>query len=301
MKSHLRLGLRGIFREWVLVFGCVSALCSPSIACSLDGRAGILPENSLRIESGAPEATGVDHPAYDVVLDQVEAVYSPIVEALGGHLVLDRAWEDSRVNSYASRLLKQWHVQILGGLARYPGMTPDALALVACHELGHHLGGVPRFFLNWASVEGEADYFATLKCLRQVLVQIPPLQSGDVPDTLTSRCQKAYASPAERSLCERSGLAGLLMGRMFGALGGEPSVSLDTPDPSQSWWIQSGHPGAQCRLDTYLAGALCPADPREPLGGPDGNDPTVGACSTSKGDTVGVRPLCWYRPGGWIL
>lgn len=295
--------LTGFFRTALLLALARAIILSPSsIACSPDGRTGILPENNLRIEPGAPEAPGgIDQPTYESILAGVEAVYSPIVEALGGHLEMDRAWEDSRVNSYARRFFSHWHVEVLGGLARYPGMTPDALTLVACHELGHHLGGVPRWFLNWASVEGEADYFATLKCMRRVLAATPALPRAEAPDSLASRCRRSYASPAEISLCERSGLAGLVLGRVFATLNQEVSPSFDTPDTSRSWWIQSGHPGAQCRVDTYVAGASCPKDPREPLGGPDGSDPTAGACSTQKGDTVGVRPSCWYEVGGWII
>jgi len=61
---------------------------------------------------------------------------------------------------------------MFGGLARHETMTPDGFATVVCHELGHHLGGVPKKFSwfgnSWASNEGQADYFGIMKCLRKM-------------------------------------------------------------------------------------------------------------------------------------
>ena len=56
---------------------------------------------------------------------------------------------------------------MFGGLARHKLVTPDGFALVACHEMGHHLGGAPRRG-GWASNEGQSDYYATTKCARRI-------------------------------------------------------------------------------------------------------------------------------------
>lgn len=298
-RRYLILGLAGI--GVVLIFQSARKLILDWHPPELPAQIPIFPENDLRIAPGAPQASSLDRATYDGILDRIEAVYAPIVAAHGARLEIDRNWEDSRVNSYARRFWGHWHVEILGGLARHPKITPDALLLVACHELGHHLGSVPRFVLNWASVEGEADYFATLKCMRTVLAKDPPLALSDVPEAVAHPCQESYASEREIVICERSALAGLALGQIFAELNQEPPPSFETPDLSRSWWIVSGHPNAQCRVDTYLAGALCARNPQEPLGGALDDDPTAGACSTQKGDAVGFRPLCWYRPGGWIL
>jgi hypothetical protein len=56
-----------------------------------------------------------------------------------------------------------------GGLVRQRGMTPDALALLFCHELGHTLGGAPHKEVEGVrtarSSEGQADYYAVSQCL----------------------------------------------------------------------------------------------------------------------------------------
>jgi Zn-dependent protease with chaperone function len=54
---------------------------------------------------------------------------------------------------------------MFGGLARDPLVTKDGFSAVICHEIGHHIAGAPRKGFSWASNEGQADYFATTKCL----------------------------------------------------------------------------------------------------------------------------------------
>ena len=65
-------------------------------------------------------------------------------------------------------------VSIMGGNLTNEYMTLDSLALLVCHELGHFLGGAPkRIYLDpeedqeWNTVEGQADYFSTLKCMKR--------------------------------------------------------------------------------------------------------------------------------------
>jgi hypothetical protein len=276
--------------------GFISTLPRLVQACSPDGREGLLPENKMRIGVDALVVSSIDQATYNAVIDKVEAVYAPITAALGGKLEIDRKWSDPIVNSYAWRLSGVWHVDILGGLARYPGLTPDSLALVVCHELGHHLGGAPRFWGVWAAVEGEADYFAAFKCMKMVFDQDEAPVDPTVPATVTQKCRETYAASNEVRVCERTAMAGLALGDLLAVLGRGALPHFDTPDLSKvsrtEWW----HPIAQCRLDTYVAGAFCATDPSVKMGGPDGNDPTISACSMEKGDTIGFRPLCWYKP-----
>jgi hypothetical protein len=83
---------------------------------------------------------------------------------------------------------------VYGGLARHGEITPDGFALVLCHEIGHHLGGVPRYSgaNGWASNEGQSDYFAATKCLRRAWQsdQNEDLISRmGIPSELRSKCK----------------------------------------------------------------------------------------------------------------
>lgn len=69
------------------------------------------------------------------------------------------------------------------------------------------------------------------------------------------------------------------------------------------------HPRAQCRLDTYVAGALCAVEfdkdiiPGKRFGakrnGTEAADEAAEyTCMESRQYSVGVRPHCWFAPDG---
>lgn len=166
--------------------GLFLTLSLAGVALGARGRSacdGFLPPNDLRIPVGSLEANGISEAQFNQVLDQVQALYGPIIAARGGRLVINRLWSDSTVNASAERNGGQRIINMYGGLARHDAITQDGLALVACHELGHHLGGAPKFGiferLDWASNEGQSDYFANLKCLRPRCWYKPPSEEPD--------------------------------------------------------------------------------------------------------------------------
>lgn len=263
--------------------------------------ADFIPENNLIISSSFPGGLSVDQ--FNKVIDKVAAIYSPVIAAKGATLDMKRNWEDGKVNAYASRDMARgttWTVAMFGGLARHPLMTEDAFAVVVCHELGHHLGGAPKktqpFQVDrkWASNEGEADYFATVKCLKKLFAPDDNdtiLAEKTLPPEVKTKCQLIYKNAQEIALCERVSLAGLEVAIFLSTLGKDKKeVSFSTPDTKKVWMIDNDHPKAQCRLDTYFAGALCDKDPGLELGQ---KDPAVGACAKKNGDSTGLRPRCW--------
>jgi len=70
-------------------------------------------------------------------------------------------------------------------------------------------------------------------------------------------------------------------------------ISFSTPDQAEVTKTFNGHPEAQCRLDTYFAGAICNMPHDEDF---SSSDPIKGACAEERGDKIGVRPHCWYKP-----
>ena len=107
---------------------------------------------------------------FNTVIKLLYNIYAPVIEDLHGvRLVMNADWRDATVNAYATREIETWTVHVAGGIARAQGMTQDSLALIVCHEIGHHLGGAPRTFLyeGWPSAEGQADYWASSKCMKK--------------------------------------------------------------------------------------------------------------------------------------
>lgn len=286
--------MRGIVNFLCLIVLSVSE--NPMVqACSLDGKMGFLPENDLKIATNAAVVSKVDEATFNRILDKIEAIYAPEVARYGKKLIVSKLWSYSRVNAHATNTGPTWQIEIYGGLARHPAINADALAHVACHEMGHHLGGAPRAPIG-LSAEGQADYFATLKCLRRVFDDTDPETHIEAPEFVVDKCRAAHADLKDFRICVRSSNAAFAVGVFNATLWPRqriPIPQFDTPDLSRAQYTLSGYGSVQCRLDTSFQGALCNKPVSEEL---SFSNPTVGACSTEMGDREGYRPLCWYRP-----
>ena len=269
-------------------------------ACSEDGKTGFLPENNMRIPVGVKSVYGgLSQAQFNNVISKVEKIYAPVVSNLGARLSIERLWTDENVNAYAKRdTPKVWTVQMFGGLARHQTITADGFALVLCHELGHHIGGAPkkRNTMNpWASSEGQSDYFATLKCLRQVFLNdnnAAIVKSLSAPAYLVAECKKAFTKD-DVNICVRSGMAGASVAALFASFDNSKLANFNTPDSTQVTSNVDSHPATQCRLDTFFQGAICTAAFNEDV---DQKDETRGTCHGVLGHSKGLRPRCWHKP-----
>lgn len=257
---------------------------------------GFLPDKR-HIPVGSKNGGGLNQIQFNQVIDKVERVYAPKFKADGKSLKINRKWSESEVNANAVKVGSLHIVNVFGGIARHPRMTEDALALVVCHEIGHHIGGAPKKdrFFNKASNEGQADYFASLKCLREVFISddnAAHMKSNKVPHIVTKSCQKVYKTSAEVALCQRISLAGKSVADLFA----DRMEQLPEFEYASTWAVSEtfdGYPSPQCRLDTYFQGALCDRPLEEKL---SPTDPSVGTCHPRHRDQIGMRPLCWFKP-----
>ncbi len=279
------------------------ALAVPSIACTPDAKEGFVPKNNLKIPVNAIRKNGgISEAQFQKVIDKFEELYAPIVKSFGADLQVERNWTDETVNAYAQQMGKTWKVSMFGGLARHETITEDGFALVVCHELGHHIGGAPKkvspWSSPWASNEGQADYFATLKCLRRGWENdnnesiVRAMKS--VPKSLTRACGQAHVFNQDYWVCIRGGMAGMSVSKLFQALrNATVDPKFDTPDTRVVTKTDDNHPAYQCRLDTYFQGALCDASWHEDV---SASNEVNGTCHGSTGHTRGIRPLCWFKP-----
>ena len=253
---------------------------------------------------------------FERILSAVQGVYSPLFRQQGkGDLRIISRWTNDEVNAFANIVPMQTApgvmtnfriIEVFGGLARHPMMTPEALMLVLCHEIGHHLGGYPTYSAEtagvqstWASVEGQADYFSTSKCARVVFSALSQnsqwAQKAPVDFNVRVACGNSFRNnPEEASICMRSAMAGLALGRTLATVSNADWKQIDFKNTDRSKVDKTfeSHPQAQCRLDTYLQGALCqmPATTNFSL-----RDPRQGACTPDRLFSRGVRPACWYK------
>lgn len=288
-------------------------LAGNALTCSIDGKGGFVPENNLYLPEGIKGINTISEADFNEAIDEVEAIYAPIISGMGAKLQIDRNWSDGTVNAYAQQSGKTWKVAMFGGLARHKTITKDAMALVVCHEIGHHIGGAPKKggsaggggwwggngggVISWASNEGQADYFATLKCLRKAWINDNNeliAKSLNAPKMVTDACKKTYKNnKSDTALCVRTSMAGLSVGNLFADLGRSGEPKFDTPDSKVVSKTDDNHPAAQCRLDTYYQGSLCDVNMNEDV---SQTDEVKATCHGSLGHKVGTRPLCWFKP-----
>lgn len=262
---------------------------------------GFLPPNDMKIPISVHQVGGLTQNDFNAVLDQVEKFYTPVIAAHGGTLQVNRLWTDDTVNASADQQGTTWNLNMYGGLARHPVMNKDGFMMVACHELGHHLGGAPKikrwFTTTWASNEGQSDYFSSLRCMRNMFSDEDNakfVQTETIDPVVKRTCEEVYSTQAEENLCMREAMAGFVGASIFQALRNENAPPrFDTPDQTVVRRMDDSHPGTQCRLDTYYQGALCFHDRGIEL---SDTDPNVGTCTTANGQKIGVRPLCWFKP-----
>lgn len=262
-------------------------------------QASILPENNQTIPI-SDKQEGLTEAQYNFVINKVEAVYRPIIQRLGFTLTINRLWNDPRVNAGTTKKGKELILNMYGGYARHLLITEDAYALVMCHELGHHLGGLPKKIFEsgetgWPSVEGQADYFATLKCLRKVFRQDQNeelVSRLSIPTIVSEKCSRAFTTKWEIAICIRTSIAGLTTSAISADIRQTVPPEIRTPDESIVLETFEAHPLPQCRLDTYFQGSLCEVSSARNL---SSEDEAKGTCHQGLGHVEGLRPLCWYK------
>jgi len=282
------------------------------VAVSLFGTAAyadFLPPNDLHLQDNQRAMSGMSEAQFNEVIDEAVAYYAPFIQNnFGAKLVVNRLWNDSTVNATASQFGNTWTVNMYGGMARRPEINADAFALVLCHEFGHHLGGYP-FKASWAAAEGEADYFASQSCTRDLWkdqLEKNALARNKISEYSKNECDKVWSLEADQDLCYRTILGGEGLGNLLMVLTGE-NISASTPSTSVvSKTNISSYPSGQCRLDTYTVGALCTRDfdaraiPGKGLGSLRNTaaaeqESGKYTCTNQEFDS-GLRPACWFKP-----
>ncbi|MGE3609699.1 MAG: hypothetical protein AB7I27_08965 [Bacteriovoracaceae bacterium] len=245
---------------------------------------------------------------YEEIVERVNKVYKPIFAKNSYKLKFWSSFnEDSAADIRERHRMwlspgdagfdgKQALVSIRGTLTALDHMTKDAGMIIACHEIGHLIGGAPmnpvNEFIGWTSREGQADYYVTTKCLRKLWQDDQPVALNKdelLSESLWNKCLTVYADKKEQYVCQRSlnAIAALSKTTYY-------SNSIFDFDHLSSLEVEKTvdkYPDDQCRMEIMIAGAFCNKSGRLSR-----LDPTQGTCAEENGDTVGVRPRCFYKP-----
>ncbi len=284
------MNLMGL-RKMLFYIGGVSLFCSYSLAFKISGEC--IPQNNLKISIMNNLQSGITKEEFELLLTKVEEAYAPIFANMGVKLKLNRRWDDNSVDASAMRFGNTWVVNMYGGMARHPNSTVDGITLIACHEIGHHIGGFPKD--QWVTAEGQSDYFGALKCLRKVWANddnVSIATNLNAPALATQQCSNQFKTQTDIALCIRSAMASRSMARLLAVLRGESSPNFETPSKTVVAKIEMGHFHSQCRLDTLYAGSICSADHTINV---SDTDAYAGVCSQKQGLEIGMRPKCWFK------
>ncbi|MEN9824764.1 MAG: hypothetical protein RI953_509 [Pseudomonadota bacterium] len=279
------------------------------LATSLGAHASILPRNDLHLEDNLEMIANMTEGEFNTIIEGVIGKYREPAAKQGATLKVNALWTNSTVNASAQQMGNSWIINMYGGLARRPEVTPDGFAMVVCHELGHHFAGFAFKGQSWAANEGQSDYFATHACARRVWGDQKDLNAQfrtTVGEFEKSKCDEAYTEQSDRDLCYRTSAAGLSLATLLSKLGNSTEPRFDTPDDKKVARTNDNHPAAQCRLDTYFQAALCnkPFDamliPGKKISGGRGGldaekESAKFTCTELDGKSFGLRPTCWFR------
>src|SRR5258708_14701309 len=132
------------------------------------------------------------------------------------------------------------------------------MTIVVCHEMGHHLGGAPKYAGNpeaWSASEGGADYFSALKCVKNVFAKddnVGIVAQMSVEPTVQKHCSELYANANESAICQRATTAAIVVAKILAELARDWVPGINHPDRHVVTETNTTtHPAAQCRLDTY--------------------------------------------------
>ena len=144
------------------------------------------------------------------------------------------------------------NIFLFGGFARLKEMTLDGLAVTACHEIGHGIGGAP-FKNNGKSQEGQADYYSTNTCLPIVFKYLTETKTDNYNPFILNFCMEAQ----DIAFCERAMHALESDISFFEYLGETTRFETRSLNITHSLdFSNSYYPSAQCRLDTMVNGII---------------------------------------------
>lgn len=247
-------------------------------AYSLVGCLAFLPANNLWLEDTQLDQGQINEAQFNRVVDALEKLYQPLAQEQGETFDIIDKWDSPIVNAQAGRLAGQVEVTVYGGLARRSELSIDAFALALCHEIGHVYGGKPYRNVDLSiSVEGQADYYGTNRCLAQIMPLIElerdlPLDldidrlceidgmaaAENIEDAVSVVSRRSDLAP----FCSRLLHAGASIISLFSHLFRVPMPSYGQQDSHVVKETLIGYPKTlQCRLDTFRAGVFNQARP----------------------------------------
>lgn len=250
----------------------LATIFSASFSVSVYGESKL--KSYFELKPGDPEALGFKEDQYYKVLGTFMVEYFQLVKnKTGQDFIVNFEWQNNYFGAFAKNESekKRYSISLWGGMSRAEGMTEEVAYFILCHELGHIMAGDPKQTIpgsDWASSEGQSDFFAAKRCLPHLMKKIP--------------LKKRFSSERVKKICAGNNECETIasIGREFVAFAQKWSyqnyneVNLSAaPSEVVTEMLRNRYPSDQCRLESVIRGASCLVDKN---------------CA---------RPVCWYTKG----
>lgn len=216
---------------------------------------------------------------------KVHSLYSGRAKAVGKNLIIKTLdWKVSYFSAWANKESSDtFSINFWGGMARLPYMTNSAFTLTVCHEIGHILGGEPFLKISsmaHMSAEGQADFFAAALCMKKYDLTFKLEIETEVDPYITSSCYEKFNLNSDFETCLKVAVAGVSLARALAFLSDFDGLDVSHPSEHEaSETLFNSYPDIQCRLDTFVAGALSSFSIDFDLISSDAH----------------LRPKCWFK------
>lgn len=242
----------------------------------------------------------VDRVDYMRITNSLTSIYADKIAEQGGHLKFILSEVPGAPNAYAAKKSEgNWEITVISSFLSLSHQTVPTLGIILCHEIGHFLGGKPYVVGKqmtaavraWApkkmSVEGQADYFATSECIKNLANKIPDLfvnNKGLLNLHSAQECQRSYTNEKEVKLCNEILTAShqtiLVYQQILDQLSIPSSffAKIENAASDRTLDLVGEYPELDCRYETFIKGTLC-------------SSLNVNECN----DLKWGRPACWFR------
>ena len=168
---------------------------------------------------------------------KIYGLYQIQLTTLPYPFLFDFNWKSPFFGAGISHFENQYKLMILGGTTRIEEFSPDAYAALVCHEVGHLIGGEPFQTIpgaDWASSEGQADFFAASQCLPKYFASL-----GLSKEQISARVEKAGHELVQSFMAIERGP------------GERPERFVKISKPVNETLINQ-YPSLACRYETFL-------------------------------------------------